>query len=271
MFLPNPHFVLALLAASSFGNFLVSVDGKCKIEPVDGHVNWPSTRKKIKKNDFKKCKELVTICIPPEVESIHNTAFVKSGLDLTKLYEVPCYTDPPILFSFKGPLQIEERSVEGEPAAVLTAPPTDYSLQFTIELKSIPECIPDLFEEEGIVGEFASIILLTNNGREYVGAYGQLVPGVYILADTTEIWVGYGDDQNGARILKTQPLELNKEYTVLIKVYGTTATIIVNGYTADTQPVGLRSQLNDVELYLGDPYHITADVILSDITFNSLL
>jgi len=49
MFPSNPCFVLALLAVSSFGNFLVFVDGRCKIEPVDGHVNWPSNKKKIKK------------------------------------------------------------------------------------------------------------------------------------------------------------------------------------------------------------------------------
>mmetsp|Transcript_7531 Transcript_7531/g.8630 ORF Transcript_7531/g.8630 Transcript_7531/m.8630 type:complete len:206 (+) Transcript_7531:62-679(+) len=85
MFPSNPRFVLAFFAVSSFGNFLVSVDGKCKIEPVDGHVDWPSKKKTIKKNAFKKCKELRTISISPEVESIHNTAFYKSGLDLTEL------------------------------------------------------------------------------------------------------------------------------------------------------------------------------------------
>jgi len=254
MFPSNPCFVLALLAVSSCGNFLVSVDGKCAIEPVDGHVNWPSKKKKIRKRAFKNCKELVTICIPPEVESIHNTAFVQSGLDLTKLYEVPCDADPSPLFSFKGPQQIV-KSVEGEPAAVLAAPPTDYFLQFTIELKSTYEY-------------WTNIITLTDDGQAYPDyLYGQLVPGVFVSPGTTQIVAYYGDDENGQLGIYSQSLELNKKSTVLIKVYGTTVTISVNGVIDNSRTVGPRAQLNDVSLYIGDPWNYPADAIVSDISF----
>jgi len=166
--------------------------------------------------------------------------------------------DPPPLFSFKGPQQIE-KSVDGEPAAVLSAPPTDYFLQFTIELKSISEYR-------------TNIITLTNDGPLHDGQvfpdyfYGQLVPGVFVSPGTTQIVARYGDDENGHRSLYAQPLELNKKSTVLIKVYGTTATISVNGVIDNSQTVGPRAQLNNVELYIGDPWNYPADAIVSDIS-----
>ena len=196
----------------------------------------------------------MTICIPPEVESIHNTAFYKSGLDLTKLYEVPCDADPSPLFSFKGPQQIE-RSVEGEPSVVLAAPPTNYFLEFTINLKSISD-------------GWANIITLTNDGWAYPDYnYGQWVPSVDVLYDTTELVVYYGDNEYGALGMFSQPLELNMETTVLIEVYETTVTISINGGIEETGFVGPRSQLYDVEFYIGDPWNVPADAIVSDISF----
>jgi len=251
----TPFVVLALLVVSFFGNFLLgSFDGRCEIEPIDGHVDWPSKKKKIGRKAFKKCKKLRSICIPSEVESIHNTAFHKSGLDLTKLYKVPCNAGPPPLFNLKGPLQIE-RSVEGEPAAVLAAIPTDYTLEFTIELKSIPD-------------NWGSIITLTAGGWVYPDyLYGTMVPRVFVSPGSTEIVVFCQDDENGYGYGFFQSLELNKKSTVLIKVYETTATISVNGVIEDTQTVGTHSQLNNVELYIGDPWYEPANAIVSDISF----
>merc|ERR1711957_712355 len=59
---------------------------RCAIEPVNGHVNWPSERKTIEKYAFKCCTKLKTIYIPPGVLHIHPTAFLYSGLNLFDLF-----------------------------------------------------------------------------------------------------------------------------------------------------------------------------------------
>jgi len=256
MFPSNPRFVLALLAVCSYGNFLVSVDGKkCKIKPVDGHVDWPSKKKNIGKNAFKNCKELVTISIPPTVKSIDNTAFVKSGLDLTDLTKSD--VDSPSLFSLKGPLQIE-RSEEGEPKAVLAVTPSDYTLKFTIELKSIND-------------DWTSIIHLTNGGWAPPDfPYGTRVPGVFVYPGTTKIvaFVQYDDDLTLVQTaIHSQPLEFNKKYTVIIKVDNATAGISINGRTENTATIGPRTPPNNVDVYIGSPWWAPADAIVSDIFF----
>jgi len=265
MFPSNPCFVLALLAVSFFGNFLVSVDGKCAIEPDDvGHVDWRSKKKTIGKNAFKNCKELVTISIPPGVKSIDNTAFVKSGLDLTELQKCDCdtpapplYCPAPPLYYFKGPGKLAPQA-EGE-GVLLTAPPTDYTLQFTINLKSISQ-------------DWTNIITLTDRGEaapDY--RYGSRVPSVFFYPKTTQI---YAFPQVNDMLeppqhpgIYSEPLELNKNYAVIIKVVGATATISINSIIQYTRTVGPRSPLNYVYFYVGEPWSKSADAVISEITY----
>jgi len=242
--------VSSLIISSLFVK-IAHVDGKCKIDPVDGHVDWPSNKKTIPKNAFRNCKLLRTISIPPEVKSIHNTAFSKSGLDLSELLN--CVVDPSPLLFLKGPRKIE-RSVAGEPAVVLADPPIDYVLKFDIKLK-------------GISDGWSSVILLTTDEGSSP-SYGRFVPGIYVEYGTTRIVAYFGDDENGQLGIYSQSLELNKKSTVIIKVYGATVTISVNGIIESTRPIGTRSQLSDVKLYIGDPSAEPANAIISNISFD---
>jgi len=163
--------------------------------------------------------------------------------------------DPP-LFDFKGPLQIE-RSVKGEPAAVLAAPPTDYTLKFVIEPK-------------GIIDEtWSSIIYLTTGDWYYPGyPYGTAVPTVLMRFGTTNVWAYIGHGENGFEALISKSLEVDKKSKVVIEVYGTTATISVNGVIEDETTIGTRSQLNDVKFYIGSPFENPANAIVSDVIFD---
>jgi len=218
-------------------------------DPVDGHVDWPSNKKTIPKNAFRNCKLLRTISIPPEVTSIHNTAFSKSGLDLSELLN--CVVDPSPLLFLKGPRKIE-RSVAGEPAVVLADPPIDYVLKFDIKLK-------------GNSDDFSSVILLTTDDGSSQ-SYGRSVPGIYVVNESylsVEI-----DDDVGGIGLYPQSLELNKKSSVVIKVYGSTASISVNGVIGDTSFIRTRSQLSNVKFYIGDPSVEPANAIISNISFD---
>eukprot|EP00588_Corethron_pennatum_P000365 CAMPEP_0194285316 /NCGR_PEP_ID=MMETSP0169-20130528/29912_1 /TAXON_ID=218684 /ORGANISM="Corethron pennatum, Strain L29A3" /LENGTH=444 /DNA_ID=CAMNT_0039031409 /DNA_START=23 /DNA_END=1357 /DNA_ORIENTATION=+ len=81
MFISHLTTVITGLLAVS-----VPVDGKCFKKPDgNGHVNWPKQKTQILSKMFKSCKTLKTIGIPFEVEFIHDSAFYKSGLDLSEL------------------------------------------------------------------------------------------------------------------------------------------------------------------------------------------
>merc|ERR1711957_827273 len=129
-----------------------------------------------------------------------------SSLETTLTLE-PTSTLKPALFNFKGPLKIK-RSVEGEPAAVLAAPPTNYNLEFIIEPQSIIE-------------RWGSIILLTTGDPYYPDyTYGTMVPSVMMRYETTEIHAYIGYDGNDFPIaLVSKPLEVDKKSKVVIKVY----------------------------------------------------
>lgn len=88
--------------------------------------------------------------------------------------------------------------------------------------------------------------------------------------ETTEIHAYIGYDGNDFPIaLVSKPLEVDKKSKVVIKVYGTKATISVNGVIENEMTIGTRSQLNDVDLYIGSPwlFESPANATISDISF----
>jgi len=149
--------------------------------------------------------------------------------------------------------QLITRSVDGQPDAVVINPPTDYSLRFTIEPK-------------GYIDDTGSIILFTTGGNG--GQYGQRVPGIWFLPSTTRFKVYTYTDSDGD-IYYTLPyeLELNKKHSIEVHVYGTKSSVYVNGALAYQKTIGTRTQLEQVNVYIGQPWNEPANATISDISF----
>jgi len=194
----------------------------------------------------------VTICIPPEVESIHNQAFVKSGLDLTKLYEVPCEADPAPLFSFKDTIHVPSVT-QAVSYGVLVDPPIDYILSFTIKPKGI------------ISGSSGSIIRVEggNNPRGNI-------PSVFFSYETTELYITFAYDGSiSDDHIISDALDIDTEYEVAVGVLGMTSTVSVNGVVKSTKSIGTRQQFDRAIFYIGgSEVYTAANALISNIRYD---
>jgi len=146
--------------------------------------------------------------------------------------------------------QLITRSVDGQPDAVMINPPTDYSLRFTIEPK-------------GVIDDYVSIIHFTTGGNN--GQNGRRVPAIWFLPSTTKLRIDYFG-RGRYQDLPSQ-LELHKKHSIEVHVYGRTASVHVNGALASQVTIGTRAQLDQVNVYIGDPWYPAANAVISDIIF----
>jgi len=154
------------------------------------------------------------------------------------------------LFYFKGPLKINP-SVEY--LQMITSPPTDYALHFVIR-------------PLGIVEGWGNIFVFTTarvNGMDY----GQRVPIVYFQPGTTILHFSIGTDSFLEEQFLSRSMTLNIDHEVELKVVGSTLTVSVNGVLESSITVGTRSQLSNVEVYIG--IGDVANAIISDVSFSS--
>ena len=160
-------------------------------------------------------------------------------------------TSPPHTFFYSGSQQIT-KSVEGEPDAVVVAPPTNYSLKLTIEPKGI------------ISGSYGSIIQISTGGN--CCQYGKRVPGIWFRPGSTKVTVGIGDNSKTNHYTLPNALAINERHDIEIRVSGSICTVYLNGVVAVRKTIRARSQLDKVNVYIGSPYTTAANAIISDIS-----
>jgi len=176
--------------------------------------------------------------------------------DISFTQETVDYTPTFMSDYFYGGSRQITKSVEGKPDAIVFKPPTNYSLRFTIEPKG----------KAGKGGNYGSILHVTTGGD--CCKYGQRVPGIWFYPSSTKLYVSTGDDSNGNNIYQLPyELDLYKKYAVEVHVYGTKSTVYVNGELVAQNTIGTHKQLDQVEVYIGDPWSEAANAIISDISF----
>ena len=156
--------------------------------------------------------------------------------------------------SFSGSQQIT-KSAEGKPDAVVVAPPTDYSLKFTIEPK-------------GVVSSWGSIIHFSTGGN--CCEYGKRVPGIWFSPGSTKVLVSIGDNSR-INHQSIKNLAINKKHDIEVRVLGSVCTVYLNRVVAAKKTIGSRSQLDKVDVYIGDPWHKAANAVISDISLTRFL
>jgi len=155
-------------------------------------------------------------------------------------------------YFYGGSRQIT-KSVEGKPDAVVVSPLTDYSLRFTIEPK-------------GRTDGLGSILHFTTGGD--CCGYGQRVPAIFFKSGTTELRIHIGDDSdaNGYYDLLYE-LTLHQKYAIEVHVFGLKSSVYVNRTLVSAKTIGTRAPLDQVEVYIGNPWYSAADAIISNISF----
>lgn len=171
------------------------------------------------------------------------------------------YIDPlgPIFltnYTFAGPQQITRSSLY-EYDALIISPPTDYSLKFAIEPKG------------KVGGRYTNIMHFTQGGG--CCDYGQRVPGIWFSPNTTKLFVCTGDNSNGNICAALDwELELNKEYTIEVRVVGSNFTVLVDNMVEKEMNIGDRDPIDKVNVFIGDPWSSAANAIISDISFTEV-
>jgi len=179
---------------------------------------------------------------------------VEPTIDLTTQPSVhpSKFVDPSSTFTFNGRKKIERAVDENDYDGTIAKPPTDYVLRFTIELL-------------GRVGGWTSIFHITKGGN--MGNYGTRVPELFIIPNTTKLWVCTGHEDYSQACTTSTELALNTEYEVELRVVGTTSSTLLNGVVDSTLTVGGRPPLSDVKVYIGSPWYIPANAIISNVYF----
>ena len=151
--------------------------------------------------------------------------------------------------------QVIERSTEGEPNAIVINPPTDYILKFTIEPRNVIE-----------TGSGESSILNFSTGFNW-----SRLSGVWFYPGTTKLHVRISTLDNDKENHDPNPnldLSLNNEHNVIIAVVGSTAMVSVDGIIS-LKSVGMRAQVPQAQVYIGNPWYAAADAQISNISFKA--
>ena len=157
-------------------------------------------------------------------------------------------------FYFAGPQKITQ-SRDDEYVHIIASPPTDYTLRFVIK-------------PLGIITEYGNIIQFTTGGN--CCGNGQRVPCVWFQPGTTQLHVSISksnSNENQVHSLR-ENLAWDVDHEIEIKVVGSTSIVSVNGDIKDTMTMGTCSQLLNVKVYIGDPWHSSANAIISDVSFS---
>ena len=143
--------------------------------------------------------------------------------------------------------------------ANIVNPPTDYILHCTIE-------------PLGTNSVWSAILLFTNDINSNSGNYGDRTPVVFFPPDSTSLSITTGtnadpNDHNDNN--PTDELPLNMPTTVRIEVLGTIRKVFINNAEVISDSIGTRSQLAEVDAYLGNPHYAAANAMVSDMVFTS--
>jgi len=99
--------------------------------------------------------------------------------------------------------------------------------------------------------------------------YGQRVPGIWFSRN--KLFVCTGDNSNGNICAALDwELELNKEYTIEVRVVGSNFTVLVDNMVEKEMNIGDRDPIDKVNVFIGDPWSSAANAIISDISFTEV-
>jgi len=182
-------------------------------------------------------------------------------------------------YTFEGPLTVNQPVPEVGEYTILSDPPTDYILKFKIK----PTAFPDYDQWDAIFWA------IEDETRPKEWDYGQRAPSVHMIGGKIpnqtanhfrlRFHVGMTDSPSYSEDMRVgSALALNEEHSIELRVEGSNRpTVKVNGTQLDTKtvngPWGERSQLGDVKIYVGDPWHAKntgSKSILSDVCFSGV-
>jgi len=165
------------------------------------------------------------------------------------------FCDQRTFFTFNGPKQITSASNVGDFTDLVAKPPMDYVLRFTIK-------------PTGVSNNGSNIMHFTTGGPTCC-TWGSEGLEVFFWTNNS-ISVRIKTSTGSATINTNNGLTLNTDYDVKIHVVGTLTTISIDGVVYSTVTTAVRSQLSDVQVYISDPWTISADAIISNVYFGTV-
>ena len=144
--------------------------------------------------------------------------------------------------------------VQNNPIAVVSGK-ADYKLSFDIT----PFCTSD-------DPRSGSILHFTKEGD--CCNFGQRSPAIWFVPGTTRLTVRIGDSTDGNWRIDTDALPLHVPSKVTLECNGTSVRLTVGEkvYTA-TQPT--YRYAGNLIVYAGDPWHLAANAVISNLDYNS--
>eukprot|EP00588_Corethron_pennatum_P001323 CAMPEP_0194298964 /NCGR_PEP_ID=MMETSP0169-20130528/60462_1 /TAXON_ID=218684 /ORGANISM="Corethron pennatum, Strain L29A3" /LENGTH=520 /DNA_ID=CAMNT_0039049017 /DNA_START=104 /DNA_END=1666 /DNA_ORIENTATION=- len=181
------------------------------------------------------------------MKKLFSLTFLSSTISNVSFIEAtPTFTSD---YFFGGPEKITRG---GNPHAVIISPPINYSLGFTIEIK-------------GKIAGWGNIIHITTGDN--CCAYGQRVPLVAFKKNTTQLIVAAQDSERDGQYVLPNELALHQKHDIVVHVFGFEVSTYINGTLAKRKNIKTRMQLDQVNVWIGDPWHEPADAIISDLSF----
>jgi len=153
-------------------------------------------------------------------------------------------------FSLPGSVELKRRQIVAE----ISHPPKDYELQFKITPTERTRF-------------WGNIIRFTTGGNGHY--YGTRVPCIWIRGGSTRLYVASGHINNwDEHWIQPEPgLPLNVETEFKLSVVNQKAYIYLNSKLEHKFDVGPRPALEDVKVFMSDPWDEPASATLSNITF----
>ncbi len=136
-----------------------------------------------------------------------------------------------------------------------TAP--DYSLRFKLNLASIKSV-------------WASILIFSGSNQDCC-AYGDRVPGIFVVPGTSTLQISIGNTQNGDfQCPRSRTLELNVWHFIEIYAIGTTNKVVINSVLDQSCISGGARPRIDVKVYASDPLMDPANALIADLIYEDL-
>ena len=121
----------------------------------------------------------------------------------------------------------------------------------------------------GTIGSWGSLLHFTTGSN--CCEYGSRVPAMWFRAGSSVLMIQVSDEETGQVTMDTPPLAMNEWSALEISVIGNSASVSVNGEVVVSKFVGDRSPLDDVKIYLGDPWHNSAIADVRNIEHSAVL
>jgi len=153
-------------------------------------------------------------------------------------------------FSLPGITDLSQGKLVGS----VVSPPTDYRLKFFIKIT------------RSMSSSYSNVIHFTTGG-DYGDGYR--VPAIWVRRDN-RLHVAFGDIADHNHVWDSNALELGVETEVELVVVGRKAELFLDGVLFAVRNIRARTQLDEVKVYLSDPWYNPAAAVVRDIVYEAV-